>query len=342
MAVPARTVLSDGDDMEVAPVNTNFSNIVTELNGNLDNTNWSSASADKLAGSKVDLSSNDEFTTEHDSTSFTHKILSNGAVALQIKTNNDVAANVISQIDVDADDVVLAARSGSGKILATSTTTGASGVDLTVSLASNGALGIADGGDDGRETALYYIWLVADSSGTDTPDLTCVLSKESTASTTFWTDIDDHVMTGGAADYATLVGAVYNSSDDEISGMPRPIGGGSFRSKFVPEWTLGVTGTYAGNNADARWIGVGFDPDFIILRGNGNTNVIIFKTSDMAAATAYPATAAAGTNDYIVGLGWNGTTNWGFQVNNNLHTNQTGVTYYWAAYRSHNVADPRA
>ncbi len=342
MTIPAITTINDGDAVEVAPVNANYSNIRTSLNGNLDNTNWSSTSSGRLAGSKVNLSSNPEFLTEHDSTTFLHTTTSSGFRALRIKVNVDSASNQIDQIDLDATDVSMRARSGASFFLAQSTTTGDLGVDLTASLAANGPLGIDNGADDGREiNTIYYIWLVADSSGTDTPDLTCVFSKEAAASSTFWTNIDDHVMTGGAADYALLLGAVYNDANNRIKEQPRTVSGGSNGIVFMPVYTLSAHGSYTGNGVNDRKIDVGFEPDIVILTASERFG--IYRTgSHIGDLSSFLTAVVPDRANMIQEFGWDGTDNWGFEIGDDIQVNESGLTYYWSAWRNHNIGTPTA
>ena len=341
MTIPAITTINDGDAVEVAPINANFTNVRTSLNGNLDNTNWSSGSGSKLGGTKVDLSSNVEFTTEHDSTSFAHSTTASNFRRFRVTPNTSSAANVISQVDVNAQLVSLEARSGSGRLLTSSTTTGSNVVDLTVSLAANGPLGIDNGADDGREASTtYHIWLVADSSGTDTPDLTCVFSKESTASTTFWTNIDDHVMTGGAADYALLVGAVFNDANDRIRELPRALSGGSNGNLFMPVFCQSAVGFYAGNGSSGRWIDVGFSPSFVMIKRT-DSGAGVWTSSAHTVGNVNYWQSGAEISGRISALGW-GNNTWGFQVSDHAEVNLTGGTifYHWMAIRNHNVGAP--
>ena len=341
MTIPAITTINDGDAVEVAPINTNYSNIRTSLNGNLDNTNWSSSSGSKLAGTKVDISSNVEFITEHDSTTFVHTTTGLNFRVLRLKANTDSAANQISQVDVNAQLASLGARSGSSRLLTSSTTTGAASVDLTASLAANGPLGIDNGADDGRETdTVYYLFLVADSSGTDTPDLTLVFSKQSFANTTFWQNIDDHVMTGGAADYAKRVGATYNDANNRIREMPRAEAGGSNGVEFMPVYSLCARGSYSGDGSDGRKIDVGFEPDIVIL--TATSRVGVYRTDAHVGDISSFFTNDADRANLIQAFGWDGTDNWGFEIGSDGQVNAIGLTYYWSAWRNHNVGLPSA
>ena len=295
-----------------------------------------------MAGSKIDLSSNPEFITEHDSSTFVHSTTSSSFRRLRVTPNVSGAATEIDQVDVDAEVVSLLSLTGTSRLLTTSTTTGVAVVDFTVSLAANGPLGIDNGADDGRENStIYYIWLVADSSGTDTPDLTCVFSKEATASATFINNINDHVMTGGAADFALLVGAVFNDANDRIRELPRTISGGSNGHLFAPTYSLCAHGSYSGDGVDSRWIDVGFEPDVVIIKGD--TGVApVYRTDSHVGDDSSFFTAVANTTNLIQEFGWDGTNNWGFQVGDETNVNLTGgtTTYYWSAWRNHNVLAP--
>ncbi len=91
-----------------------------------------------------------------------------------------------------------------------------------------------------------------------------------------------------------------------------------------------VTGSYLGDGLDNRPItGVGFRPDFVILKGN-DTQQAVGRTSTMAgdSSKSMGSPSAVPAADQIQSLDPDG-----FTVGANVQVNAVGITYYWMALR---------
>lgn len=87
-------------------------------------------------------------------------------------------------------------------------------------------------------------------------------------------------------------------------------------------------GTYTGNGADATNIsGVGFRPDFVLIKGGANIGVL--RTREITGdKTAYAAGNTANEADNIQEI-----LNDGFQLGTNAKVNANGTVYYYVAIR---------
>ncbi|OGL46464.1 MAG: hypothetical protein A2W05_07105 [Candidatus Schekmanbacteria bacterium RBG_16_38_10] len=97
-----------------------------------------------------------------------------------------------------------------------------------------------------------------------------------------------------------------------------------------------AVGTYTGDGTNDRNItGVGFQPDYVIIK-SGSTNQARIRTSNMTADSqcAY-AGATAAASDGIQSLLADG-----FQIGANGSVNTNGVTYYWFAFKAGNFNAP--
>lgn len=96
-----------------------------------------------------------------------------------------------------------------------------------------------------------------------------------------------------------------------------------------------ATGSYTGNGDDNRSIaGVGFQPDLMIIKGDGNM-FALFCTSTMDVGdTAYFTLAAANIVDAIQALEADG-----FQIGTNISVNNVDTTYHYAAFRDNGETD---
>ncbi len=91
-----------------------------------------------------------------------------------------------------------------------------------------------------------------------------------------------------------------------------------------------ATGSYTGNGADNRNItGVGFQPDIVMIKYDGNTDTIL-RTANMPAdqAKRIADNSALGA-DWIQAFLADG-----FQIGTLPHVNQSGLTYQWIAMKA--------
>lgn len=91
-----------------------------------------------------------------------------------------------------------------------------------------------------------------------------------------------------------------------------------------------MTGSYTGNGVDNRNItGIGFQPDIVIIKYDGNTDAII-RTANMPADRAKRITDGS-----LLGADWiQQFLADGFQVGTLSHVNQSGRVYQWIAMKA--------
>jgi len=90
-----------------------------------------------------------------------------------------------------------------------------------------------------------------------------------------------------------------------------------------------ATGSYAGNGVDGRAIGVGFQPDVVIVKSAAAREAVA-RTSTMSGDASKPfATAVAFQANYIQSL-----TATGFTVGTNSRVNAATDTYHWVAFKA--------
>jgi hypothetical protein len=107
-------------------------------------------------------------------------------------------------------------------------------------------------------------------------------------------------------------------------------------STATPTWTPTpsdawlATGSYTGNGADNRDItGVGFQPDVLIIRYQGNTAAVI-RTSDMPADSAKLISSSSTLqSNYIQAFQADG-----FQIGNDTNVNGAGRLFHWVALKN--------
>lgn len=99
-----------------------------------------------------------------------------------------------------------------------------------------------------------------------------------------------------------------------------------------------AVGTYTGDGVNDREItGVGFKPDFVIVK-SGSTNQARIRTSDMTTdAQCAFAGATAAASDGIQAMSVDG-----FQIGTNGSVNTNTQTYYWFAFKAGSFSAPIA
>ena len=216
MGVPSVATISAGNDLDPTVFNAIISAIVTEMTAGLDNTNWSTAAGDKLAGTKVDIASNTTFLTEHSSAG-AHTITSDSMKQWKFRFTSSLTTSA-SFIDI-----TMLPATGTGAILASQTDTYAhtvAGIEETHTQAvtmSSVALNALDTGTVAASTD-YYLYLIHDSSGTESTDAGFIWSEETSASSTFWANITAGIWTGGYTGYVAgpLAHVLTNADGDGI------------------------------------------------------------------------------------------------------------------------------
>jgi hypothetical protein len=111
--------------------------------------------------------------------------------------------------------------------------------------------------------------------------------------------------------------------------------GNSFQAAAIfPGAIKMASGTYTGNGADNRAItGVGFQPDFVIVKDTGNGEGAA-RSSSMAGDLTKPmGTLTALQADNIQSLDADG-----FTLGTNNRVNRNGRTFYWTAFKSNSQA----
>lgn len=88
-------------------------------------------------------------------------------------------------------------------------------------------------------------------------------------------------------------------------------------------------GAYTGTGADNRSItGLGFAPDFVVIKSTG-ANLCVFRTTSMTGDTTAYFSATADTSDRIQALESDG-----FQIGTNAEVNSAGVLYTYFAFKN--------
>jgi hypothetical protein len=110
--------------------------------------------------------------------------------------------------------------------------------------------------------------------------------------------------------------------------------GNSFQAAAIFPGAIKVaTGTYAGDGADDRAIAAGFQPDFVIVKDEGNREGVA-RSSTMAADAAKPmGTLTALQADNIQSFSATG-----FVVGTATRVNQNNRTYDWVAFKANTKA----
>jgi hypothetical protein len=127
---------------------------------------------------------------------------------------------------------------------------------------------------------------------------------------------------GGTTALAAFVATLSNS-------------GNSFQAAAIfPGAIKMASGTYTGNAADNRAItGVGFQPDFVIVKDTGNSEGAA-RTSSMAGDLTKPmGSLTTLQTDNIQSLDADG-----FTLGTNNRVNRNGRTYYWSAFKANSQA----
>jgi hypothetical protein len=103
----------------------------------------------------------------------------------------------------------------------------------------------------------------------------------------------------------------------------------TFTNTPVPSSNWLATGSYTGNGADNRNItGVGFQPDIVIIKYDGNTNAVI-RTAGMPADRAkLIASSSTLQSNYIQSFLADG-----FQIGNDTNVNASGQVFHWTAMK---------
>lgn len=95
-------------------------------------------------------------------------------------------------------------------------------------------------------------------------------------------------------------------------------------------------GTYTGDAIDGKTIsGLGFQPDFVIVKNGTTTNSAILRTSDFVGDSSAPVGSAGPTTDLIQSF-----TSDGFTVGGNSAINGSGNTFWWFAFKAGNFNVP--
>jgi hypothetical protein len=110
--------------------------------------------------------------------------------------------------------------------------------------------------------------------------------------------------------------------------------GNSFQAASIfPGAIKMTTGSYTGDGTDDRAITVGFQPDFVVVKDDGNREAVA-RTSSMVGDLAKPmGTLTALQADVIQSFTANG-----FVIGTNNRANQATRTYHWAAFKANSQA----
>ena len=110
--------------------------------------------------------------------------------------------------------------------------------------------------------------------------------------------------------------------------------GNSFQAAAIfPGAIKMATGSYTGDGTDDRVIAVGFQPDFVVVKDDGNREAAA-RTSSMVGDLAKPmGTPTALQADVIQSLTANG-----FVIGTNNRANQATRTYHWVAFKANSQA----
>lgn len=300
--------------------------------GDIDNDDIAGAAAiasTKLAHGSGTLSA--FLNLEHDTSTGAHKTSSNGCEGAYLAADS---TNPHYKVVFEA--VAISLENTSATLLRRTT------VDQEASL-STGADGLDTAGAAIVEAAntQYSIVLLYDSTNlTDKlvfyegSDLTSTV-LDSTFYDTALPAYNARIGGATAYDYAKLAGTVLNNSAQHLE-TPRPIAGVGFSDVHAPIFAMHAVGIYTGNGADDRWIDVGFEPDFVMVKSAGTVGAN-FRTSSHASNVSTSFGGFADSADVIQEFGWNGADNWGFQIGTNAAVNANGVFFYWMALRNHSL-----
>jgi hypothetical protein len=91
-----------------------------------------------------------------------------------------------------------------------------------------------------------------------------------------------------------------------------------------------ATGSYTGNATAGTPITVGFQPDVVIIKGDGGGGSAVLRTSTMTGDNSKPmGTATALTANLVQSLDANG-----FTIGSDTRVNQSGISYHWVAFKA--------
>ena len=113
-----------------------------------------------------------------------------------------------------------------------------------------------------------------------------------------------------------------NTMDLYLTGYSLADGAAAFRVK---------SGSYVGTGAALSINGLGFQPDVVIVDGDGGGADASIKTSTMAGLNSkqFDNSAVAFDTTHIVSLDADG-----FSLGTDIDVNQNGITYYWVAFKA--------
>ena len=106
--------------------------------------------------------------------------------------------------------------------------------------------------------------------------------------------------------------------------------GNSFTAATTFDNTLQMaTGGYTGNGVNGRAITIGFQPDYVIVKGNAG-QIAVARTSTMPVDQSKPMTG----NTALSTLRIRSFTATGFTIGTNASVNTNGATYSWVAFKA--------
>jgi uncharacterized repeat protein (TIGR01451 family) len=186
---------------------------------------------------------------------------------------------------------------------------GASGVQL-IDLLPSGVTYLSDSPSQGAYTAATGLW-----------DVGTILAADS-AAIDLLAAVDIGTVDSTIVNGATVIAAnqVDPDTTNNTATVPLTVGPSAFRV---------VSGSYIGSGVGGQVItGVGFEPDIVLIKGdNGETPVI--RTSTMTGDNSKPIGVDSGVlPNQIRSLDADG-----FTVGGSNRVNQTGVSFYWTAFR---------
>lgn len=98
-----------------------------------------------------------------------------------------------------------------------------------------------------------------------------------------------------------------------------------------------TSGTYVGNGTSLSVTGLGFQPDFVIVKDGATTSNAVFKTSEMSGLDSAPTGSSTLTTTAITAFGADG-----FSLGNSVFANASGDTFYYFAFKAGNFNVPIA
>jgi len=156
-------------------------------------------------------------------------------------------------------------------------------------------------------------------------------------------DVDNVAPTGMNRPYLDMSGAA-SGRKPFFTGVYETVSVSESRSPSVspssspaPQGMRMAVGSYTGNGLDNRSIGgVGFQPDLVMLRWDtgGSATSVVWRSSAMVGDTTCTANNTPAFANGIQALEADG-----FQIGSDNQVNQTGLTYYWVAFKKGNIGD---